>query len=174
MLRRRHIHVGKGKQLQIVSPTTLSHKTKQLFFLAKGVACKTSLQRVDSRPLSTAWTLDPTTLQQYVRSTLLHCHGALTHITHIQFPVHISKNLLIAQCAPSQAERNRNGGIPTTGIVPMVTATRQKHTTPTLPRMRRWMKLNLLSASPGGRGGFWFSQTSTTGSVCAVLIVHRV
>ena len=115
------------------------------------------------------WTITPPV---YTTSNITMIQ--LTHIIHIQVPMHTSQNFLTGQWTPSQAERTRMGATPISGRAPIIIATMAKHSVPKLFRMWRWMKLNLLLASPGARGGFWVSHTSTTGGSCSALMMPMI
>lgn len=94
----------------------------------------------------------------------IQINGAqLTHMTHIQFAVHQSNTLLESQCRPSQARKKKSGGSPNAGTGPIVTPSSTKQNAPKLFRIHRWMKLNLLKASFGARGGFCEWHRFTTG-----------
>lgn len=84
---------------------------------------------------------------------------------HIQLAVHQSNTLLDTQWRPSQAMKKKNGGNPKAGTGPIVIPSSTKQNAPSLPRICRWNKLNLLEASSGDRGGFWLLHRFTTGSV---------
>ena len=100
------------------------------------------------------------------------CNG-LTHMMHIQLAVHQSNTLLDTQWRPSQAMKKKNGGKPKAGTGPIVIPSSRKQNAPNLFRTWRWMKLNLLKASSGVRGGFWVLHRFTTGSVMASVVPSR-
>ena len=93
----------------------------------------------------------------------------LTHIMHIQLAVHQSNTLLDTQWRPSQAMKKKNGGNPKAGTGPIVIPSSTKQNAPSLPRICRWNRLNLLEASSGDRGGFWLLHRFTTGSVMVLV-----